>query len=182
MDNALLSLLNEKPFEYITVSDICKKANVNRSTFYLHYDNTCDLLNEAIRHLLDDFRSYFPIDTVSISQSFEQSHLTDLIFVSSEYLFPYLTYIRDNRRIFLTALSHADQLGFEDIFHRMFLHIFDPILSRFHYPIKVREYVMRFYLSGITAIVCEWIKRDCTESMEELSQIIHSCIFGRTSP
>ena len=48
MDEALLSLLLEKDFEYITVKDICARAGVNRSTFYLHYENTTDLLAEAV--------------------------------------------------------------------------------------------------------------------------------------
>ena len=39
MEEALISLLNNKDFEYITVKDICLKAKVNRSTFYLHYLN-----------------------------------------------------------------------------------------------------------------------------------------------
>ena len=47
MDEALISLLNEKEFEYITVKEICARAGVNRSTFYLHYENTRDLLEEA---------------------------------------------------------------------------------------------------------------------------------------
>lgn len=37
MDEALLNLLETKDFEYITVSQLCKKAGVNRTTFYLHY-------------------------------------------------------------------------------------------------------------------------------------------------
>ena len=34
---------------YITVKEICEKAGVNRSTFYLHYENTTDLLQETTR-------------------------------------------------------------------------------------------------------------------------------------
>ena len=62
MNKAFISLLEEKSFEYITVSEICKKAGVNRSTFYLHYENTVDLLNETTRYLLDDFSACFNID------------------------------------------------------------------------------------------------------------------------
>ena len=40
MDKALVTLLEKKDFEYITVKEICDTAGVNRSTFYLHYDNT----------------------------------------------------------------------------------------------------------------------------------------------
>ena len=48
MDKALIKLLDKKPFDYITVKEICQEAGVNRSTFYLHYENTVELLEEAI--------------------------------------------------------------------------------------------------------------------------------------
>ena len=47
MDNALIALLEVKDLEYITVKEICEKAGVNRSTFYLHYETIADLVNEA---------------------------------------------------------------------------------------------------------------------------------------
>ena len=65
MDIALISLLKKKPFEYITVSEICKTAGVNRSTFYLHYETVGDLLDETARYLLNDFLTYFSTDTKS---------------------------------------------------------------------------------------------------------------------
>ena len=47
MDEALIALLKKKDFEFITVKEICEKAGVNRSTFYLHYENLGDLLAET---------------------------------------------------------------------------------------------------------------------------------------
>ena len=44
MNEALLLLLENKDYEYITVKEICSKAGVNRSTFYLHYETIDDLL------------------------------------------------------------------------------------------------------------------------------------------
>ncbi len=38
MDEALIHLLTKKDIGYITVKEICEKAGVNRSTFYLHYE------------------------------------------------------------------------------------------------------------------------------------------------
>ena len=72
MDKALVSLLEQKSFEYITVSEICKKADVNRSTFYLHYENTVDLLNETARFMLDDFIAYFNADTKSMANKIKE--------------------------------------------------------------------------------------------------------------
>ena len=51
MDKAFLDLLEHKDFEYITVKEICKTANVNRSTFYLHYETIGDLLAESVRYM-----------------------------------------------------------------------------------------------------------------------------------
>lgn len=48
MDKAFLEILEGKDFAYITVKEICEKAGVNRSTFYLHYETIVDLLDESI--------------------------------------------------------------------------------------------------------------------------------------
>ena len=55
MDEAFLKLLEEKDFAYITVKEICEKAGVNRSTFYLHYETVNDLLAESTRYIIDQF-------------------------------------------------------------------------------------------------------------------------------
>ncbi len=179
MDEALISLLGKKDFSYITVKEICDTAGVNRSTFYLHYENMSDLLEEATKYILDSFRSYFPVGTESVMRHCPQCSLNDLIFISPEYLTPYLTFIKENNRIFKTALMNRVILGFEDVYDRMFKHIFSPILTRFRYPEKEQTYVMKFYLSGITAIVMEWIESDCEDSIEMVTQIITDCIFGK---
>lgn len=181
MDKALISLLEEKAFEYITVSEICKRAEVNRSTFYLHYENTVDLLNETARLLLDEFTSYFNIDTTDISNKFKGNSLAELNFISDEYIHPYLSYIMENRRVFTTVLSHSDSFGFNEIFHRLYENIFNPILERFDYPMSDRKYVMMFYLNGITAIVTEWLKDNCEKTIDEVAQIIYKCIFGQNN-
>ena len=67
MDEALIALLEKKDFEYITIKEICGKAEVNRSTFYLHYENTTDLLREATQYIIDSFLSYFSVDAKSIT-------------------------------------------------------------------------------------------------------------------
>jgi len=178
MDKALISLLEEKSFEYITVSEICKRAEVNRSTFYLHYENTVDLLNETARFLLDDFAAYFNVDVENITNKFKENSLDELNFISDEYLHPYLSYIKENRIAFSTVLLHSVSFGFNEIFQRLYDNIFNPILERYNYPATDRKYAMMFYLNGITAIVTEWLKDGCEKTIGEVSQIIYGCIFG----
>ncbi len=178
MDLALISLLKKKSFEYITVSEICETAGVNRSTFYLHYETVGDLLNETTRYLLNDFLSYFSTDTQAIAHSLENCELNELVFIGDRYLTPYLTYIRERKEVFSTALLHNKTLGFEDIYKRLFENIFNPILDRFNYPLNNRQYVMMYYLTGINAIVSEWLKNGCDKSIKEISEIISVCIYG----
>ena len=179
MDLALISLLKKKPFEFITVSEICKTAGVNRSTFYLHYETINDLLNETSRHLLNDFLSYFSTDTQSVALNLMDCKLSELVFICDKYLTPYLTYIKDNIEVFRTALLHNRTFGFEEVYKRMFENIFNPILDRFHYPQDDRQYVMLYYLNGLSAIILEWLKNDCDKSIKEMTEIISICIYGK---
>ena len=110
---------------------------------------------------------------------FQDCDLTQLNFITDEYLPPYLRYIRDHRRGFAVALSNIGHFGFEGVYKRLYIHIFEPILARFHYPIEHRPYVMLFYMNGINAVVSEWLKNDCGLTIEEMSTIIRECIFGR---
>ena len=174
MDLALISLLKKKPFEYITVSEICETASVNRSTFYLHYETISDLLDETTRYLLDDFRSYFPTDTIDLVCC----DRNELVFVCDKYLTPYLTYIKNHKEVFGTAITHNKILKFEDVHKRLFDNIFNPILDRFHYPSNIRQYVMMYYLNGINAIVLEWLRNGCDKAITEIAEIISVCIYG----
>ena len=178
-DKALLSLLEKKPFEYITISEICEDAGVNRSTFYLHYENTADLLKEATTYVLDNFVSYFSVDMESIASKYENCDLQELNFINEKYLHPYLSFIKENQRLFAAVLSQPTVFESKAIFQRLFDDVFNPILDRFHYPRDEQQYVMMFYLNGITAIITEWLKEDCRKSIEDISSIIHYCIFGR---
>ena len=178
-DKALLSLLEKKPFEYITIREICEEAGVNRSTFYLHYENTGDLLKEATAYMLDNFASYFSVDVESIASKYANCDLKELNFISDKYVHSYLSFIKENRRVFSAVLSQPTTFDSNAIFQRLFDNIFHPILDRFHYPKDEQRYVMMFYLTGITAIITEWLKDECQKSMEEISSIICYCIFGK---
>ena len=48
--DAMLELLAETPFEKITVAALCRRADIVRTTFYLHYDS----LTDVIKELADD--------------------------------------------------------------------------------------------------------------------------------
>ncbi len=180
MNKALIDLLEKKDFEYITIKEICALAGVNRSTFYLHYENTSDLLKETTRYIIDSFLAYFSVDQQSIASQFETCDLKDLIFITPEYLSPYLTFIKENQRIFKTSIKQFGSMDFDSVYNKMFRYIFNPVLARFHFPEKDRIYILKFYLVGITAIVMEWLENDCSEDINNIIRIIIDCVVGKS--
>ena len=178
MDEALITLLEKKDFEYITIKEICDTAEVNRSTFYLHYENTFDLLQETTRYIIDKHLAYYEIDQKRISLQFEHCKREELLFITDEYLVPYLKFIKDNQRLFKVSIKQFNSFNMNEVYGRMFEHIFNPILERFHVPEKERAYVMKFYLTGVFAIVMEWLDKNCSDDMETVIKVITDCVMG----
>ncbi|WJH35797.1 TetR/AcrR family transcriptional regulator [Paenibacillus sp. CC-CFT747] len=54
--DALLSLIDEKGFDQTSVRDITGRAQINRATFYLHYQDKYDLLEKLVDERLQEFR------------------------------------------------------------------------------------------------------------------------------
>jgi len=178
MDEALLSLLEKKDFAYITIKEICEVAGVNRSTFYLHYENTSDLLKETTQYILDKHFAYYDIDKKEVVRRLEGCERKELIFITHEYLTPYLTFIKENRRIFKLAIKQFQVMNMDEVYGRMFKYIFEPILARFRVPEKERPYVIKFYLTGVFAIVMEWLDGNCKEDIDFVIKVIDDCVMG----
>ena len=67
---ALLELLQEKKFEKITVTDIVKRADINRSTFYAHYPDVMGLLEELMEDTVN--RSIDLVSGIDMLQFLEE--------------------------------------------------------------------------------------------------------------
>lgn len=176
MDKALIALLEEKDFEYITVKEICRRAGVNRSTFYLHYENTVDLLEEAIEFITKDFFAAFDQNPLSFVPQIKTLPLDSLKFATPEYLTPYLEYTKQHKTLFRVALRKPEAMRSYDIYSDLFQHVLSPVLERFDVPEDVRDYMIRFYINGITAVVNKWLDGGCEEPVEEIIEIIERCI------
>lgn len=177
MDESFLELLEKKSFAYITVKEICEAAGVNRSTFYLHYETVNDLLDESVEHMNRQFLAHMARDTEAFVTKLRTCPKEELYLVTPEYLMPYLGYIKEHKRLFRTAMENAQTLRLSDAYDRMFQHIFTPILERFGVPEQDRTYIMAFYIRGLMAIITEWLKDDCADSIEHIIAVIQRCVM-----
>lgn len=176
IDRAFLDILEKKDFAYITVKEICAKAGVNRSTFYLHYETLDDLLEESSQYILDKFKKSMPETAGNFLKDLKSRPLEELYLITPEYLTPYLNFIKEHRRIFKVSLEHASVLKMDNAYRDFNRYILTPILDRFHVPSENRKYMMSFYINGIIAIIGEWLEDGCKDPTEQIVSIIRDCV------
>ena len=174
-DEALLILLQKKDFEYITVKEICEKAGLNRSTFYLHYENTKDILQECVDDIYKKFTEKFN-GSIDGKLKIKSDNLKDLVFINSNFLIPYLELNKENKLLFKAYFKHPELFKTKSIYNSMFENIFDPILEKFGFSKTDNEYIMAYYINGLSAIIIKWIENDCKEDIEKILSLIIQCV------
>ncbi len=93
LKTAVIELMNEKKFDEITIQDIADRANVNRGTLYLHYQDKFDLLDKLIEmHLAE------------LEEMDEWACKLDWI----DALVPYFEYFEKHYLFFSTMLASKD--------------------------------------------------------------------------
>ena len=179
MDKAFLQLLEKKDFAYITVKELCEAAGVNRSTFYLHYETMGDLLAECTQYLNEQFLAHMKHDSASFIAKLRDCPLDELYLVTPEYLTPYLSYIKENQRLFRTSLENAGTLHLNDSYAGLLRHVIMPILDRYGVPEADRRYLVAFCINVLMAIITEWLKNDCTDSIKHIVAVMQLCVKRR---
>lgn len=178
MDEALMELLDAKPFEFITVKEICARAGVNRSTFYLHYETVGDLLAETLETANRDFLSYYQQSAEGFIQKIAACPLRDLMLVTPEFLLPYLRFITEHLPVFRAAFSHPAAMRSEDQFKSLYTYVLDPILARFAVPPEERKYMVQFYIHGIMAVIRSWVLDPGGLDIDAIAAVITDCVLS----
>ncbi len=173
MDEALLLLLEQKEFDRITVKELCQRAGVNRTTFYLHYENMNDLLEETVDLINHRFKE-------SLS-SVPPGDTSSEILTSEKYLRPYLGFIKENMRAY-RVIHLKDQLfQSQKTFDDMYQSVFSPALTHFGVSEREQKYVFAFYTQGTVAIIGKWLEDNCRDDIDMIIDLIarHTTAAGQ---
>lgn len=176
MDEALIALLEVKDLEYITIKEICERAGVNRSTFYLHYETIADLVTEAMDSVNRRFLSYFAQDANGVFDKINGNERKELILITQEYLQPYLRFVRDNKKVYRAAFRNPNGMQANVRYGRLKTYILEPILTKFGVPEMFWRYYIVYYIEGIMAVIKEWLNHDCSDSVEMIAMVIEDCV------
>ena len=173
MDEALLLLLEQKEYDSITVKEICKKAGVNRSTFYLHYESMNDLLEETVGMINDRFKASLA--------SVPTDDPRKVVLTSEKYLRPYLGFIKENMRAYKVIHENDHLFNSQKTFEGFYQSIFSPALTNFGVKESEKKYVFAFYTQGTVAIIGKWLDDNCRDDIDMIIDLImrHTLAYGR---
>ena len=158
MEKVFLDLIQKKDIDNISVSEICKKSGLNRTTFYANYDSIHDLADSIKKKLEDNMQELY-------KDELEKGYN------SNDYL-KLFRHIKDNQIFYRTYFK----LGYDNEF-RIFR--YDEELAEKRFGNKFIEYHMEFFKSGITKIIKMWLEGGCKESPEDMMEIIRTEYQGR---
>lgn len=153
--DALLSLLSVKDYMEITVTDICREAEISRGTFYLHYDN----IAQVIDAIFDDaFAS-----TVSVLEQVGIESEED-----KKCAYPLCTFLRENKKY--QALFLSDSL-FSQVAERVTKNCIDNYFHRLKISTELSDeeaFSLRYFQFSGCISVC---KRNIDKSDEEWGRV-----------
>ncbi len=176
MNEALLILLEKKNYEFITVKEICAKAGVNRSTFYLHYETMNDLLTESLAYVTEKRDSRYRSDLRINRERIENASLDELMLITPDYVVPYLEFVKENKNIFIAALSQPSTFRTDHTFDALFNDYITHIMARYHIPEQDRKYKLTYYMSGMNAVIMAWVQNGCKENIEHIAKLLIDCV------
>lgn len=177
MNQALIQLIGKKEYSFITVKDLCNKAGVNRSTFYLHYETMDDLLGETLAYTSKQFKEKF-YGQGSNGEINNLNPLDDMLLISPKYLYPYLNYLRENQKLYLAAMENIDIFKADEYTDNALKEIIFPILEKYKVDESEKKYMLAYYISGTHAVVSEWVKNGCKEDNEFIYKLLLKLIFN----
>ena len=155
MVRALLMLVQSQKIQDISVSELCALANVNRTTFYNHYDNISDLAKDACNSITEEFVQQFADNTDGYTP---------------ENLLIMFRYLHKNQLLyniyFQLNPSYTELLG-----------AYDHSEAQKHFPRqhdRLIRYHAEFFAAGMTAIIKRWLATGCRETPEEMVKIVTS--------
>jgi len=158
--NALMDLLKEKgSVAKISVRELCDRAELNRSTFYAHYNEPNDLLMEIETELLDATEEHLK----KIGEENDAG--------AHKYILSFLQYIKQNDKQFRTLLIDSADPEFRSRFMQQSIIQFVENL-RIEFPKELEQYILSYILNGSTGIIIQWIRSDYAVNENEIVNLL----------
>lgn len=171
--NAFMDLLREKDLSQITVTEITRRADRNRKTFYLHYNSIDDLIDEILQEECEDTVKIIDHALGSSSTGIDIPKLYEAMGTSLFSKFnrnsTVLRHVDTQSLIALVrprlarAIAEKDSLGLANTL--------GPYLEIF----------VSYFTSGILSLYSQWLTLESELPLETLSELAMATVAGGVS-
>lgn len=160
---SLIELLQDKEIHEITVTDICKKANINRGTFYTHYKDAYDLLQSIEDELFNQILKY-------VIETPIEKHLNTLLINIFEL-------IAENKS--LCKILFCKQRGsklLDRILYIAYTVDFNKLVVKLNIDDVYLDYLIKYSIGGILSVIQTWLENDLKESPADLVNFLDNIV------
>lgn len=169
LGDALVALMQEKPFDSITVQDVLDRAHVGRSTFYSHYSDKDDLL-------MSDADEFFERVSMGLSAMGDPS---DRVFPVREF-FSHIA----QAKTFVDALSSSGRMEANmELARGHFARGIERRLAELPrgkaIPEAERGAVAFAHAGALLSLMRWWVDRGMKQSPAELDDLFHRLVWGQ---
>jgi AcrR family transcriptional regulator len=160
----LFELLQKHEFDKISVIDICRESMVTRATFYTHYKDKYDLLEDGIRTIL-----FEPLEKYR-TEKHEIENIDEMLSICEEVI-----HIIDSRRSSFAYILRRNE--YVEYFIRKYLAsvLVNIISSREHVPVP-REIYAEYYSNACVSVVSAWIKDNMNYTANEIVEYLKTLL------
>jgi AcrR family transcriptional regulator len=171
LKESFIKLLENKDISQITIKEICEDADINRATFYSHYNDQYDLLRKIENELLDNINTYLA--------EFGQDNIGMNAVLPAEKIFEYL---KENARLCKLLLSERGDFSFQKQIMRL---VYEKIITELTHNNNITkedaEYVYSFTITGCVGIVQKWLDDDMKKSPRFMAEMVVRLTLGLIS-
>ena len=167
LKETLIRLMAENHISKISVQKICEIADVNRSTFYAHYDNQYDLLSHIEGETIEDIHAFI------FKEKSRQVTLRTMLCLILEYA-------AQHTELFRTLLNERSDSSFRKGITKLVKEQALVETQIGHKPdTHIIEYIQLFSITGSLSILDKWLEDGMVESIDELADLLLTLLnFG----
>jgi AcrR family transcriptional regulator len=160
--DALLSLIRERPYEEISVTDICRRADFVRKTFYNHFDSKDDVVRCLISDVFYQLETSMDLKNMSIGQ---------ILLVAFQFV--------ANNRESLLLFSERGLIRFAHKSIEQYItkeHILTK-LEKTEIDERAYKYISAQISSVLVSIIETWIENQFSDSIEFLAELTQQLMY-----
>ena len=171
LGDALVALMQEKPFDTITVQDVLDRANVSRSTFYSHYSDKDDLL-------MSDAEEFFEAISTALSQHGDKS---DRVFPVQEFF----VHLADVQPFFKALMKSGKFQENLELARGHFARGIERRLAELPRSRSIPPHelpaIAFTHAGALLSLLTWWLDRGMRESPAEMDQLFHRMVWNGVS-